>query len=197
MRIFCIITILLTSALGLASQEETRKTSVTIEYTKLVYDFSGEQKRVILEGSVKITTNTMTITCDRADLLSSRSQEKTSPENPSAQSSAIPQDTTLGTIDYILATGNVDIQQMGTQALAGKAEIFPQERKLILEDNPRIIDQNGVVSGYRIVFLQDERQIRIEPGDSDQRNRIQLNDISEIDFLMGEKPPEQPSPATE
>jgi len=167
---------------GRLTAEETPKTSVVIDYSRAVYDFSSDQKKVILEGPITITTQTTTIHCDRAEVLSSRKKDDEGLNNAS--------NTSLGTIDYILAIGNVDIRQMGTQALAGKAEIFPQERKLVLEEDPKIIDKNGIVSGHRITFLQGERQIRIEPGESGTRNRIQLNDISEIDFLMGEKAPE-------
>jgi len=168
-----------------AEPSEEEKTSVIIEYSQAVYDFSGDQKKVILEGPITISTQTMKITCDHAEVLSSRNATTTSPTDTSTN-------PTLGTIDYILALGNVDIEQMGTRALAGKAEIFPLERRLVLEDNPRIIDKNGIVSGFRITFLQGDRQIKIEPGDSNVRNRIQLNDISEFEFLMGEKPPVQP-----
>ena len=195
MRLYRLITFLFTIALlpSLNAQQETAptpKTSVLIEYSQAVYDFSGDQKRVILEGPISITTDSMTIACDHAELLSSRKVETEEPNTPESN-------TTIGTIDYILATGNVDIRQMGTQALAGKAEIFPKERKLVLEENPRIIDQNGIVSGHRIVFLQGDRQIRIDPAESGERNRIQLNNISEIEFLMGDKPPSPPATANE
>lgn len=163
---------------------ESDKTSVLIEYSQATYDFSGEQKQVILEGPITISTKTMTILCDHAEILSSRPSDPSTPDKESA--------TNMGTIDYILAVGNVDIQQMGTRALAGKAEIFPKERRLVLEDDPRIIDNNGTVSGHRITFLQGERQIKIDPGDSGKRNKIQLNDISEIEFLMGDPPVQQP-----
>lgn len=160
-------------------RSEAERSSVIVEYTQAVYEFGGPTKKVILEGPITLTSDTMTIQCDRAEVHSSRESDENASANPSPN---------LGTIDYILAVGNVDIRQMGTQALAGRAEIFPLERKLVLEDNPRIIDANGTVSGHRITFLQGERQIRIDPGESGERNRIELNDIRKIEFLMGEEP---------
>lgn len=166
--------------LTMAQSTDAERSSVVVEYSKAVYDFGGEQKKVFLEGPITLTTETMVIQCDHAEVHSSRD---------AGEGDATPA-SSLGTIDYILAVGNVDIRQMGTQALAGRAEIFPLERKLVLEDNPRIIDANGVVSGFRIIFLQGDRQIKIESGDSGQRNRIELNDISKIEFLMGEPAPD-------
>ena len=173
----------------LAQEANQRKSTVDIEYTTASYEFGGDQNRLILQGPIKIQTDTLLVICDKAEILSSRQSKNTS-SDPT-------QNTQLGTIDYILATGNVDIQQMGTQALAGKAEIFPTERKLVLEDNPRIIDEYGTVSGFRIVFLQGEREIKIEPDPAGSVNRIQLNDINEIDFLMGNEKPATGEPAEE
>lgn len=158
-------------------------TTVEIDYKSAVYDFSGEQKKVVLEGPITIRTNTLLVTCDHAVILSSRKQSSsTSVEN-----------SNLGSIDFIHAKGNVVIEQAGSKALAGLAKIYPSERKLILEDNPRIIDQYGTVSGHRIVFLQGERKIKIESGEEQKRSRIQLNNVAEVGFLMGDEapPPEE------
>jgi lipopolysaccharide export system protein LptA len=166
-------------------QDGSERASVIVEYTQAVYDFGGPTKKVMLEGPITITSDTLEIRCDRAEVHSSRESSAAPSADPSPN---------LGTIDYILAVGNVDIRQMGTQALAGRAEIFPLERKLVLEDNPRIVDANGTVSGHRITFLQGERQIRIEAGESGERNRIELNDIRKIEFLMGEEPDASAAP---
>jgi lipopolysaccharide export system protein LptA len=176
--------IALFTSISLCAQEAPA-TSVVVEYSRATYDFGADQRRVTLDGPVTITTQTLLITCDRAEILSSRKQPTASPTGSSLS------DASLGTIDYILATGNVDIRQMGTRATAGKAEIFPHEQRLVLEDNPRIMDAHGTVSGYRITFFQGKRQIRIDPGEGGQRNRIELNNVRDIDFLMGENPPNQ------
>ncbi len=185
-RIFptCLIALSMLTCGLFSTEKESTQSSIIIDYSQAVYDFSGEQTKLILEGPITISDSTMTIQCDHAEVLSSRKNQK----DPGSEVSS----TNPGTIDYILALGNVDIQQMGTQALAGKAEIFPEQRKLVLEDNPRIVDANGTVSGHRITFLQGDRQIKIDPSKTGERNRIQLNDISEIGFLMGEEPPLQP-----
>jgi lipopolysaccharide export system protein LptA len=157
--------------------QEAKQTTVEIQYATAVYDFSSEQKKVTLEGPITIATDTLLVNCDHAEVLSSRKEDAASQSN-------------VGSIDYILATGNVVIEQLGTKALAGKAEIFPAERRLVLEEDPRIVDEYGTVSGYRIIFLQGKRNIKIESGPENQRSRIQLNDVEDIDFLMGEDSPE-------
>jgi lipopolysaccharide export system protein LptA len=158
--------------------QESKPTTVEITYATAVYDFSGEQKKVTLEGPITISTESLKVTCNHAEVISSRKQDATSQSN-------------VGAIDYILATGDVIIEQLGTRALAGKAEIFPAERKLVLEDEPKIVDEYGIVSGYRITFLQGKRNIKIESGPEQERSRIQLNDVEDIDFLMGETPADQ------
>ena len=175
---FTLLLILGASWLSLqAAEESPRKSTVEIEYSSAVYDFSAEQKKVILQGPITIRTSTLLVTCDTAEVLSSRK------ENGDTSGT----DSSIGSIDYILAKGNVEITQAGSKALAGRAEIFPSEHKLILEENPRIVDQYGTVSGYRIVFLQGERRIKIESGEEQQRSHISLNNVEEIGFLMGEE----------
>ena len=160
-----------------AADNSVKKTAVEIDYKRAVYDFAAEQKKVILEGPITIKTDTLLVTCDDAEILSSRKEGETDFGTSSS----------IGSIDYILAKGNVEITQAGSKALAGKAEIFPAERRLVLEDNPRIVDQYGIVSGYRIVFLQGERRIKIESGEEQQRSHIKLTDVEDIGFLMGEE----------
>lgn len=160
-----------------ATESGERKSTVDIDSTGAVYDFSSEQKKLILQGPITIRTDTLLVTCDTAEVISSRQGSDDTLESNSS----------IGAIDYILAKGNVEITQAGSKALAGKAEIFPAEHKLILEDNPRIVDQYGTVSGYRIVFLQGERRIKIESGEEQERSHISLNNVEEIGFLMGEE----------
>jgi lipopolysaccharide export system protein LptA len=164
----------------LASSDE--RNTVEIDYTTAVYEFGGPIKKVFLTGPITIRTPSLKVTCDLAEVHSSRKQE----EGSEAVSN-------MGTIDYILATGNVVISQSQSTAYAGRAEIFPSDKRLVLEEHPRIEDPYGTVSGHRIVFLQGERRIVVESGPDAERSRILLQEVSEIGLLM-EQPAESSLP---
>ncbi len=171
-----LITSLLTGSLIAQSDPASQTTTLEIEFATADYDFSQAQKKVYLSGPIIITTDTLQVTCDKAEVLTSRQGSETT----STQ-------TNIGAIDYILATGNVILKQGNSEAHAGRMEIFPTERKLVLEENPKMIDPYGSVSGHRIIFLEGERRIKIESGGEQPRSTIQINEVEEVGFLMGEE----------
>ncbi len=168
------------------SQEdaEAESTGPDIVSDRLEFEYEGDVRRLRFIGNVIMTEQTMVVKCDRADILINRQPEGEDSDDTNNEAVV----DGLGQIEFILATGNVEIEQMGTRALAGKAEIYPLERRLVLEESPRIIDERGTVSGHRIVFLQGERKIRIESGEDQPRSRISLKDIAAIGNLLGEEP---------
>ncbi len=82
----------------------------------------------------------------------------------------------LERLKRIIATGNVRILQADRIAMAGRAEIYPQEGRVVLTESPVLQNPDGRVSGARITFYQDEREAVVESGDS-QRPRVELPPI--------------------
>ena len=87
----------------------------------------------------------------------------------------------LGAIDRIVALGNVTIKQAGRTATAGKGEIFPIEGKIILTENPVVIDEDGEIKGDKMTLLKGKRQAIIE-GKPNQPVRIKLPTIKDLGF---------------
>lgn len=81
-------------------------------------------------------------------------------------------------IEKIIADGEVTIKQPNRTITAGHAIILPQEGKVILEGNPKIIDAEGVVSGYRIVFYKNDQKAHVESGPGGERPSITLPSLS-------------------
>ena len=61
----------------------------------------------------------------------------------------------------------------------GKAEIYPQEGKVILLDSPVVTDPQGSLAGYRITLLQGEQKVLVEKGPG-QRPKITLPEIPDL-----------------
>jgi len=86
----------------------------------------------------------------------------------------------FGAISVILASGNVVIEQGERIATAGRAAIYPQEDKVVLEDNPRVEDSRGSVSGYRMILQGEDRKITVESGPEGQRPTVELPSLESI-----------------
>jgi lipopolysaccharide export system protein LptA len=126
-----------------------------------------ETTRFLLTGNVRVTGNNLRVFCDRLEVYAPRAG---SPQ-------ATP--TTAGGIERILAVGNVRIEQEGREALAGRAEVFPQEGRIVLTESPMIRDEQGTVTGERITFLQGEARAVVEGGESGPA-RITLPTIPDL-----------------
>ena len=65
---------------------------------------------------------------------------------------------------YLLATGNVRIVQGDREATCGRAEVLPQEEKVVLTEDPVLIDRSSdiVSRGSKITLLRGERRAIIE-----------------------------------
>lgn len=113
-----------------------------------------ETTRFLLTGNVRVTGNNLRVFCDRLEVYAPREGFQT---DGAAQA---------GGIQRILALGNVRIEQEGREALAGRAEVFPQEGRIVLTESPMIRDEQGMVTGERITFLQGESRAVVEGGES-------------------------------
>lgn len=74
---------------------------------------------------------------------------------------------TLGKVDKfrsMLATGNVLLVQGDREAACGRAEVLPEEDRVILTENPVVVDrdQKTRVAGKKITLLRGQRTVLVE-----------------------------------
>lgn len=74
---------------------------------------------------------------------------------------------TLGKVDKfrsMLATGNVILVQADREAACGRAEVLPEQDRVILTENPVVVDrdQKTRVAGEKITLLRGQRQVLVE-----------------------------------
>ncbi len=119
---------------------------------KMEMTSTDEETRAVATGSVVLTGTNLRITCDRLEIIASRIGEK---------------DATVGTLEkfkYLLATGRVKIIQDDRTATCGRAEVFPREDKVVLTEDPVIVDSSTdfVAAGERITLLRGKREVLVD-----------------------------------
>jgi len=156
--------------------EPDPKTIIESESLELVSN--PEQNFFLFEGNVRITGTNLSARCDRMEVISNR----TPGSDPDATVGEV------GSIEQITAIGNVVITQSGRVAEAGRAEIYPQDGKVILTEDPKVTDGRGMVAtGPRMVLLEGERRVLIE-GVNDEaqqdtaRPTVTLPSIPDLGF---------------
>lgn len=136
--------------------------------------FNGEaEKRVTLVG-----TN-IKIVCDHLEMTAVGIGDKTA---------------TLPTLDkfkYLLATGRVNIVQGTREATCGRAEVFPREDKIVLTEDPVVIDHgnDARVDGARITMLRGQQRVLVE------KPKFEGPPIKNLGFEPKEPAPAQPARA--
>lgn len=136
--------------------------------------------------NVVVTATNLSLTCDELVVVARRAAD------PLA---------TIGTPEKfksMVATGNVRIVQADREATCGRAEVFPDEDKVVLTEDPhvRTIDGTYDASGPRMILERGERRARIEglPGQS-ERPRIELPPLKDLGYRREAE--EEPAPPTE
>lgn len=87
----------------------------------------------------------------------------------------------IGSIREIIMRGNVVISQEGRRATAGKATLYPQDGRVVLEDNPRVTDSQGTLSGWRMELNRGERTVKIL-SNPNERTKVTLPSIGDLGF---------------
>jgi len=168
----------------LRAEEPQPETIITSNELELV---SGEDENLFyFLGDVKITGNNLTATADQMVVTSLRQGK--SPDGTIGQ---------IGRIEKIVLEGRVKIEQAGREATAGLAEVYPLEGKVILMRNPVVRDAQGVVSGYRMELVKEERKARVfgdpDAKAADGRPTVKLPTLPDLGYQ--DKKPEQPDKA--
>jgi lipopolysaccharide export system protein LptA len=112
----------------------------------------GEETKAICTGHVTLTGTDLRIVADRIELTATRLGD---------DKAAVP---TLEKFRYLLATGNVSITQGSRTATCGRAEVLPREEKVVLTENPVVIDRatDFVSAGEKITMLRGQERVEVE-----------------------------------
>ncbi len=110
---------------------------------------TDEEARAICEGNVVFTSTNLRITCDRLEVIASRVGEG---------DAAIP---AVERFKYLLATGEVRIVQGDREAMCGRAEVFPREQRLLLTEEPVLLDRSSdtVATADKLILMRGERRL--------------------------------------
>lgn len=152
-----------------AAEEEPSRTVVESRYTELRSTI--KRNYFMFKDDVTVTANNMTVSCDYLEVITMRSGDP---------------DATIGQIGDILsviAKGNVVILQAGRQALCGKAEVYPLEGRVVMTENPVVVEEGARVSGCIITLIKGERKARIEPcegAEGPSRSTVILDGLPDI-----------------
>ncbi len=119
---------------------------------QLVMTSTDDETTALATGNVILTGTNLRITCDQLTVIATRIGDKTA---------------TVGTLEkfkYILATGNVRIVQGDRESTSQRAEVFPREDKVVLSEEPVIIDHsNGfVAAGEKITLFRGKREVLVD-----------------------------------
>jgi len=110
------------------------------------------ETRVICTGNVILTGTNLKITCDRLEVIAARQSGDEDLLGPVEQ------------FKYLLATGAVRIVQGDREATCGRAEVLPREEKVVLTEDPVLIDHSSdcIAAGRGITVLRGHRQVLVE-----------------------------------
>lgn len=102
--------------------------------------------------NVRVTGTNMKLTCDHLEVVVIRTGDKSA---------------TIGKLDKfrsMVATGHVHMAQGYREAACGRAEVLPEQEKVILTDHPVIVDhdQNTRIVGEKITMLRGQRKVEVE-----------------------------------
>ena len=137
----------------------------------------------VFTNRVVVTGTNLRLTCDKLEVITTRQGDVTATIGK------------LGHFKSLVATGNVRLLQSDREAACGRAEVLPDDDKIILTDNPVVKDlANGATaSGPRMVLFRGERRAVIE-GAENAPSRIVLPAIKDLGFDKDKKAPDAPPP---
>lgn len=136
------------------------------------------------QDRVTVTATNMKLLCDQLVVVARRSGDpKATIGNPEKFKSMV-------------ATGNVRIIQNDREATCGRAEVFPEQDKVVLTENPRVSfhGEEQVVTGPRMELYRGERRA-VVLGDETSRPTITLPPLKDLGYEKELKKKSAPPPA--
>ena len=152
MRISTLVLALTLASAVTVSVQAVEQQRTTLECEHMDMWSEGEETKAICTGKVVVTGTNIRIECDRLELTASRIGEK---------AGAVP---TLEKFRYLLATGKVSITQGTRTATCGRAEVLPREEKVVLTEDPVVVDRatDFVSAGEKITMLRGQEKVEVE-----------------------------------
>jgi len=133
-----------------AAEPAPTKTTLDCEHAEMWS--VGDETRGVCTGAVTLVGTDLKIVCDRLEFTALGVGDK---------SATLP---TLDKFKYMLATGHVVILQGEREATCGRAEVLPHEDKVVLTENPILIDHgtDWTSAGEKITLLRGERRVIVD-----------------------------------
>jgi len=168
LSLFCCI---LASGLSVHAAEPGAQRT-TLDCEKAEMWSIGAETRGICTGSVTLVGTDLKILCDRLEFTAVGVGDKTA---------------TLPALDkfkYMLATGHVVIIQGDREVTCGRAEVLPREDKVVLTENPVLIDHgtDWTTKGDKMIMLRGERRVIVE------NSRVTGPALRDLGYKAGEEP---------
>ncbi|MDB6128121.1 MAG: OstA family protein [Verrucomicrobia bacterium] len=137
---------------SLAARAEETAQRTTLDCNNAEMWSVGSETHGICTGSVVLLGTNLKLQCDRLEFVAIGVGDKTA---------TVP---TLEKFKYLIATGHVLIVQNDREATCGRAEVLPHDDKVILTENPVLIDHgtDWKTDGEKITMLRGERRVIVE-----------------------------------
>lgn len=144
----------------------------TIESDSLEMKGGTDRNHFYFTKHVSLLGNNMLITCEKLEVETLRGGD---------------QDATVGKIGSIVsavATDNVVITQSGRKATCGRADFNPKEGLVVLSDNPKVLDTEAEVTGWKIVIHTGDRKVQVlsDPDAPDKKAQVTLASLPDFGF---------------
>lgn len=133
------------------------------------------------KGNVIVNSDTLQIHSDELLIFSNKETEETK-EAVNASAISTPSEK-VGKIERVIATGNVLMQDTERTLKAGKATILTAANEVILEDHPIYEDEDGIVTGHRMILRKNEKKAYVEPG-AGERAKVVLPKLNNLNSII-------------
>jgi len=135
-----------------------RAQNAELKNTVITSDGPGEmvstdkETTITFRDNVVVTGTNMKLNCDYLEVVVIRTGDASA---------------TIGKLDKfrsMLATGHVLLVQGDREAACGRAQVLPGEEKVVLSENPVVVDhdQNTRFAGETITLLRGQRRVQID-----------------------------------
>jgi hypothetical protein len=138
--------------LGATARAEMAPERTTLDCDNADMWSVGNETHGICTGSVRLNGTNLKLQCDKLEFVAIGVGDK---------SSTVP---TLEKFKYLIATGHVVIVQGDREATCGRAEVLPHDDKVILTENPVLVDHGTewTSAGEKITMLRGERRVIVD-----------------------------------